>query len=79
MPIVAADHRAFLHGFVIDQHALDFHGTDPDAAGLQHVVAAAAVPVIPVGVAVVLVAGADPFALDRRLGLLVLVPVIRAG
>ena len=76
--ILAADDAALEHRVVRDQRVLDFDRADPQAADLEHVVGAPGVPVEPVGVLRVLVAGADPVPFDRVLGLLVLVPVAGA-
>src|ERR1700687_4385182 len=64
---------------MLDQRVLDFHRADPDTTDLEHVVAAAGVPQEPVGVGGVLVAGADPVALDGVPGLVMLVPIGGAG
>src|SRR5690348_15291706 len=57
----------------------DFDWADPDGADLEHVVGAAGVPVIAVGILPVLVAGADPVALDHVFSFLVLVPIAGAN
>ena len=77
--VLPADHGGLQHGRVLDERALDLDRRDPDAADLQHVVGAAGVPEVAVGVLVVLVAGLDPVAEERLLGLLVLVPVVGHG
>src|SRR5260370_3284488 len=63
---------------MFEQSAFDLHGTHPHAFDLHHVVGAANVPVIAVGIAIVLVSGAQPMALDGLFRLLVLVPVAGA-
>ena len=63
---------------MLDQAVLDFDRADPDAADLEHVVAAPGVPEEAVGVLPVSVAGPDPAPLDRVAGLVVLVPVAGA-
>src|SRR5258705_2236981 len=62
---------------MFDEGILHFDGTHPDAADFQHVVRAPRVPAITLRILVVLVAGSNPAAFDRRLGFLVLVPVAR--
>ena len=61
---------------MLDERRLDLDRRDPDAAHLQHVVAAAVVPEVAVRVLVVLVPGLDPRAEERLLRLVVLVPVV---
>ena len=61
---------------MLDERRLDFGRRDPLPRDLEHVVAAALVGEIAVGVDVVLVAGDVPVALERGLRLLVLVPVV---
>src|SRR5262245_27963778 len=73
--VLAADHGALVYGGMREQRVLDLDRADPLSADLEHVVAAAAVPVETVGILAVAVARAHPFALDRRFRLLVLVPV----
>ena len=58
-----------------DEGRFHLDGGDPDPADLEHVVAASGVPVEAVGVAAVLVSGAEPLARERSLRGLVLVPV----
>src|SRR5205085_2322670 len=77
---IAPSHNPrFLYSRVFDERVLDLHRADPDPAHFQHVIGAAGIPVEAVGVAIELVAGADPLALDRVLGAFVLVPVVGAG
>src|SRR5260370_35446411 len=64
---------------MFEQSAFDLHGTHPHAFDLHHVVGAANVPVIAVGIAIVLVSGAQPMALGGFFRLLVLVPVAGAA
>src|SRR6185503_6660779 len=63
---------------MLDERVLDLDGTHPDPADLHHVVGTARVPVIAVGILAVLVPGSNPPTFNRRLGLVVLVPVARA-
>src|SRR5215510_1671914 len=74
--VLTADHRRLQHRRVAHQRRLDLDRRDPDTADLQHVVRAAAVPEVALGVLVVLVACLDPRAEERLLGLVVLVPVV---
>src|SRR6478672_1593893 len=76
--ILVADNAALEHRLVRGQRVLDLYWTHPQTADLEHVVRPARVPEVTVGVLRVLVAGADPAALDRLVGLLGLVPVARA-
>src|SRR5439155_2334861 len=77
--IPAPDHARFLHRRVFNQGVLDLDRAHPDPTDLQHVIRAAGIPVIALGITVELVAGSDPVPFDRVLGPLVLVPVIGAG
>src|SRR5208337_4820793 len=61
------------------QRRLDLHRAHPLPRDFQHVVGAARVPKVAIGILVVLVAGTDPVAFDGLLGLLVFVPVVGAG
>ena len=56
------DDGGFRDGGVLQQARLDLGGRDPDAAGLEQVVAAAQAGVVPGGRADVGVAGAEPLA-----------------
>ncbi len=49
-----------------DERGLHLEGRDPDPAHLEHVVGPAAVLVVPVGIALELVAGACPLTGERR-------------
>ena len=60
---------------MLHQRRLDLERGDPDAAHLQHVVAAAGVGVVAVGVAHVLVAALGPAALEGLARLLAVAPV----
>ncbi len=62
-----------------DQAVLDLDRRAPDAADLQHVVAAALVDEIAVGILAIGVAGVQPAVHHRLGGLLGLVPVILGG
>src|SRR6266852_6239074 len=62
-----------------DQRRLDFDGRNPLAAYLQHIVRATTIPVVPVGVLVILIAGVNPVAVNGIFGLLMLVPVVGGG
>src|SRR3989440_12019625 len=74
--VLVDDDGRLEHGRVPDQRVLDLHRRYPDAADLQHVVGAARVPEVAVGILPVLVARLDPWAVERLLRLLVLVPVV---
>ncbi len=75
-----ADHGGFEHVGMALQHALDLERRDIHAGDLQHVVAPAAVDEIAVVVLDIFVAGARPFAEERRARLLAVVPIHhRAG
>ena len=74
-----ADHRGFEHRGVGDQRLLDLERRHPDAADLEHVVAAAAIAVIAVGVAGVGVAGMGPLAAKGAARLVALVPIAVGG
>ena len=58
--ILPADDRRFEHAGMPDERRLDLDRRDPLAADLEHVVGAAAVPEVAVGILVILVAGLDP-------------------
>src|SRR5216684_2887909 len=75
--VLFADHARLEHRRMLDQRVFDFDRTDPDAANLEHVVAAAGVPQKAVLVFGVLVASTDPLAFDGVARLVVLVPVAR--
>src|SRR6266478_3821544 len=77
--VLAEDHRRFLYGGMLDQHALNLNGADPHAAHFQHVVGSSRVPKISVFILIVLVARPDPMALNRVFGLLMLVPIVSTG
>src|SRR6266446_5938369 len=77
--VLAEDHRRFLYGGMLDQHALNLNGADPHAAHFQHVVGSSRVPKISVFILIVLAARPDPMALNRVFGLLMLVPVVSTG
>ena len=77
--ILASDDACFLHRGMFHQRVLDFDRTHPDPTNFQHVVRAAGIPVVALGIAVELVARSDPVPFDRVLGPLVLVPVVGAG
>src|SRR5258708_19330191 len=62
-----------------DQRALDLERRHPDAGYLEHVVAAAAESVAPVGVANVFVAGAGPVSLECPAAFAALIPVALPG
>src|SRR5260370_2812418 len=62
-----------------DQRALDLERRHPDAGHLEHVVAAAAESVAPVGIANVFVAGAGPVSLEGPAALAALIPVTFSG
>src|SRR6266699_2249294 len=74
-----ADDGGFEHRGVADQRLLDLEGRYPDAADLQHVVAAPAIAVIAVGVANIGVAGMGPLAAEGAARLVPLVPVALGG
>src|SRR5262245_2714074 len=75
--VLTAHHRRLQHGGMAHQRRFHLDGRDPDAADLQHVIGASAVPEVAVLVLVILVARLDPCAEERLLGLVVLVPVVR--
>ena len=75
LAVLGADHRALEHRRVLHQRRLDLERRDPDAAHLEHVVAAAGVGVVAVGVAHVLVAALGPAALEGLARLLAVAPV----
>src|SRR5882724_9253981 len=77
--VLAEDHRRFLHGGMLDQHALNLNGADPHAAHFQHVVGSSRVPKISVFILIVLVAGSDPMALNCVFSLLMLIPIVSTG
>ena len=72
-------HRGFQHRGMGDQRALDLERRHPDARHLEHVVAAAAKRIAPLGVADVFVAGAGPVALKGLAAFAALIPVAFAG
>src|SRR5207248_6592178 len=76
--IAPPDDARLLHRGVFDQRVLDLHRAYPDATHFQHVIRAAGVPVVAIGISGELVAGADPMAFDGVLCPLVLVPVVGA-
>ena len=70
-------HRGRLeHARMLDEHVLDLDRGGPQPADLDHVVGAALVDVVAVLVDAVAIAGEEQVAVDRGLGLLVLVPVV---
>ena len=73
--VLLADHRGFQHRLVRRERGLDLERRHPHAAHLEHVVGAAAVVEIAVGVAHVFVAGIGPFAREGAPALGALVPV----
>src|SRR5262249_44322850 len=64
---------------MLQQSTLDLHRAYPHAFDLHHVVGAADVPVIAIAIAVILIACAQPVALDGFFRLLVLIPVSSAN
>src|ERR1019366_4893741 len=81
VPVLDADHRRLEHRRVLHQRRLDLEGRDPDAAHLEHVVAAPGIGVVAVGVARILVAALGPAALEGLARALAVAPVheCRAG
>src|SRR6185312_10486899 len=77
--VLVADDGGFEHRWVGDQRLLDLERRDPDAADLEHVVAAPAIAVIALGVADIGVAGMGPLAAEGAARFLALVPVAVAG
>src|SRR5262244_477413 len=77
--VLVAHHRRLEHGGVADERVLHLHGRDPDAADLEHVVGAAAVPEEAVRVLVILVARLYPVTEEGGFGLFVLIPVVGHG
>ena len=74
-----ADHRGLQHRRMLHQGRLDLERRDELPAHFQHVVAAARIDVIAGGVAVVLVAGARPRALESLGGFRAIAPVHERG
>src|SRR5580704_2924952 len=62
-----------------DQRLLDLERGHPDAADLQHVVGAAAIAAIPLGITGIGVAGMGPLAAKGMLRLVALVPITVGG
>src|SRR2546423_15657032 len=60
---------------MLDQGIFNLDGADPQAFDLHHVIGAADVPVIAIGIAIVLITGAQPMSLNGVFAFLVLVPV----
>ena len=60
---------------MLHQGIFNLDGTDPQALDLHHVIGAADVPVIAIGIAIVLITGAQPMSLDGVFGFFMLVPV----
>src|ERR1700758_2466255 len=64
---------------MLDENALDFDGTNPDAAHFNHVVRASGIPEISLCILVILIPGAQPMAGNSLLRFFVLVPITGAG
>ncbi len=69
------DNSGFQHGVVLQQRAFDLERRDVDPAHLHHVVGAAAVNVVAVGVEGVFIAGPGPRTLEGLAAFRALVPV----
>src|SRR5580698_6429879 len=63
---------------MLEEFILDFNRADPGSADFQHVIGAAAVPEVSVGILIIAVAGAKPIAGDGVFGFFVLVPIASA-
>src|SRR5262249_3335047 len=77
--VLTPDHARFQNRGMLHEGILPPAGRNPNDAALEHRGATAGIPEEPIGVLVVLVARANPVALDGVLGLLVLVPIHGAG
>src|ERR1700704_524467 len=73
--ITLADDGGFEYRLVRGQGRLDFEWRDPHAAHLEHVVRAAAIMIITIGIAQILVAGVGPFTREGATALGALIPV----
>src|SRR5947207_10739391 len=60
---------------MLHQSIFNLDGTNPQTLDLHHVIGAADVPVIAIGIAIVLITGAQPMSLDGVFAFVVLVPV----
>src|SRR5215813_5130781 len=76
--VIVTNNCGFLYQWMLQQRTLYFHRAYPHTFYFHHVVRAAHIPVVAVGVPIVLVAGAQPVSLKRFLGFFVLAPIASA-
>src|SRR5262249_12102833 len=73
--VFAADDGSFANGWVSDEGAFNFGGAKPAAVDFEEVVGTAGVPEVAIFVLIILVAGAEPRAVEDGFAALVLIPV----